>query len=365
MKIVISKKLLLEVLVDVEKCVSTTCIIPITGGVLINADKDAITVVSTDTEKGMRVRCECTVEDKGVAVIPFKKLMGVVRELSSQNDISISTSEVRATITSGHSKFNISLLPSDEFPKIDFDCKGGTEIIVKESDIKKISQYVSVTTGKDPSMNVLAGINFVAKNGKVKTSSTDRRRLSEFICDYKGGEFTSSVVVPVETFMSISGIIADGDGEVKVSTNYNTIFFHKGDKVVCSRLIVGEFPDYSSKLPKNKHIITFSHSDLVSAVKQVTPFVTQDKFCIKIHAKKEKAIVSIKNESGDAEVTIPIHQVGGDEIVVGFNSDYLSSFLRVVKGSTVLMEVSDEKGGVVCKTENEGGYLSLIMPLVG
>lgn len=366
MKIVISKKSLLNVLTDVEKCVSKTETIPVTGSVLISTVKDGISVVSTDTEKGMMVKAGCTVEKEGSAAIPFKKIMGLVKELSSQNDIVISTTETRATITSGKSKFNISLINVSEFPAIDFDCNGGDEIVLKESDIKKIHQYVSITTSNDAVFSFLTGVCIVANDGKARCFSTDRRRVSEFICEYgKGDGFTNSVIVPTEVLGAISSIIGDGDEDVSVSTNYKAIFFRKGDKVMYSRLIDGKFPDYTGKIPKNSHIITLNHSEFVGAVKQIIPFVDKENFSITITTDGDKAKVSMKGVGGDAEVTIDAKQEGGNTFSVGMNCDYVSAFLRAVKGDKVILEVSDAKGGVVCKSVDEKGYLSIIMPLVG
>ena len=363
MKIAISKKSLLEALIDVEKCVSKTEILPITAGVLIKTEKGHVSIASTDTEKGMKVKAECIVEKDGTAVIPFKKLIGIAKEVSSDKDIIISVADKRATVTSGHSKFNISLIEGDDFPMIVWE--GGDEIVMRESDIKKISQYISVTTSNNAAGGFFGGINMLASGGKVRCYSTDKIRLSEFKCDYKGEGFETAdnIIIPPDTLASISGIIGDGDGEVRVSTNGSLISFKTKDKAVYSRLLEGQYPEMSKRIPNNKHVISFSRNDLISVTRQVLPFITQDVYYVKMNVKKDKAQFIVKGESGDAEITIGITQVGGEEFTTIFNYDFLTSFIRVARGEIITMAVSDSKSGIVMRSNDEKEYLSVIVPL--
>ena len=365
MKIVISKKVLLDVLTDAERCVSKTELLPITGSILVETVKDGITVTSTDTEKGIKVKCECKVEEEGKVCIPFRKLMGVVKELSATQDITISINKERASIKCGASKFSMSILPAEDFPKIEFGCTDGVCIKIKGSDLKRIGQLIGLTASNDMGSSTMQGICVIVQGGKLFAYSTDRKRLSELTCKVVGDEFKNKIIVPVEAFTSIGGAIEKEEDDVNMVTNYNSVFFKTKNKTISSRLMAGEYPEIGKKIPKNSHKISFKQQELSSAVKQIMPFVSENVFGITITIKKDKAVVSIKGEGGeDAEVSVEAKQTGGDEFHFSMNFDYISQFLRVCKGDNVVFEVSDEKGGIVCKCEGEEGYQSVLMPMV-
>lgn len=366
MKIVISKKQLLNVLTDVEKCVSKTEIIPITGSVVVSAEKDLVSFITTDTEKGIKAVVKTNVKEEGTIAIPFKKFIGLAKELSSDSDITISSSGLKATIVSGKSKFNISLFNPEEFPSMDFECNNGDKILIKEKDLKKIGQYITLTTSNDPVAPILQGLCLNTNSeGIVKSWSTDRNRLSEYKCSYEGESgFKKGIIVPSETIMSINSILRESDDNVCVMTNYSSVFFKTDDKTICSRLITGDYPDFSKKIPSNSHVLSFNRNELLGAIKQVMPFVTKDIFGVVLDIGSDnKAKIMFQNQSGDAEVVVDVTQVGGEQFKCRINCDYILSFLRVVKGENVVIEVSDEKGGLVCKSDDEEGYLSILMPM--
>ena len=363
MKIVISKKSLLDVLSIVEKCVSKTEIMPITGSILVTANKDEISVVSTDTEKGMRVTEKCSVTEEGSAVIPFKKLNGIVKELSSQNDISISATDNKATIVSGCSRFNMSLFKVSEFPLIDFDCKDGDKIVMKERDVRKINQYISMSVSNDAVFTQLSGIYMISGNDKIHYQSTDQRRLSELSFDYKDKGFANGILIPSESITSISNIIEDSDNEVEIKTDYKRIFFKTGNKTMSSRLLEGKFPNFSGKIPNYGHKIIFKTTEFENAVRQIVPFVSKDVFSLNINVSGETAVLSIKDASGDAEVKINVEQKEGNEFSCCLRCDFIQAFLRASKSEKVTWEVLGAKNGVIGKVEGEDGYITMLMPL--
>lgn len=365
MKISISKKAFVDVLSDVEKCVSKNDVIPSTGCVLIQTDQEGISVITTDTTKGIKVFVPCKVDKEGSVLVPFRKIIGVVKELSSNDDIVLNATEQRVSLISGSSKFNIATLNVNDFPKIDFECKDGITFTMKGDDIRKIGQYVGVTISNDLTVPMLQGIGVFVQDGKVRSYSTDKKRLSEFVCSYEGEQsLEHSVIATVDAFTSISAVIDDMQSNIKVSTNYGTIFFQSDNKVVWSRMFEGSYPDISGKIPKHNHCLSFNRGDLYGAMKQIVPFITDDVFGITIAVKKDKAVISIKNAGGDAEVTIDVVQTGGDEFTASVNCDFMLAFVRACQGENVILKVNEARSGIVCQSSGEEGWTSVIMPLV-
>ena len=366
MKIVISKESLVDVLSSAEKFVSKSDVNPVLGCVVIKAKGENIEVISSDMEKGIRVIEKAEIKEEGEIALNFKKLFSSIKELPSKNDITISYSTERATVVSGKSKFTLPVINPGEFPAIDFDCKRGDTVKVTEKDIKDIFLYGSFCfLDKDTSKPMFAGVYFQTKDDTLITASSDTKRLAEYSVKCNGS-LTNGIIVPHPTLISVNGIVKEDEREVTIKTNHNMVFFNIGNKTVCSRLIASKYPDYKQMIPKNKNKATFSYSELSSAIRQVIPFTTLDIFGISFKMKEEVCCVSVRTETGEAEVKVPVDLQGIKEYNVIIDSRFIQEALRVIKSESVIFEIVETgMNPVVIKDMNVKGFQNIIMPIKG
>src|SRR3954467_1532396 len=102
MKLSTSRDALLPQLQTVPRVASTHTAVQALSGTQITAADGAVELRATDLEVGLRVPLEATVEQEGVAVLPARLLLDVVRALPADAvTLELRTAEQDVEITSG------------------------------------------------------------------------------------------------------------------------------------------------------------------------------------------------------------------------------------------------------------------------
>ena len=68
-------------LAQVLNVVGSKATMPILSNVLIEAEKDQISLTTTNLDLGIRCRIKAEVKETGAVTLPVKRLAGIVREL--------------------------------------------------------------------------------------------------------------------------------------------------------------------------------------------------------------------------------------------------------------------------------------------
>ena len=118
---------------------------------------------------------------------------------------------------------------------------------------------------------------------------------------------------------------------MQFSGDENHLFFKLGDRLLLSRKLTGNFPDFERVLPKDQ-----PQSGLLSArrisgrIERVAQFSDERSRAIRVRVGDGEAKVhSSVSETGESEESIPV-EYNGSPVEIGFNAQYLLDFLRVV-----------------------------------
>src|SRR4030042_2266735 len=90
MKIKILKQVLLKNIQNVQNVISQKSILPILSNILMETNKNKVTLTSTDLDIGISSAFETEVEEEGAITVPAKRFSDIVKELPDE-DIMIST----------------------------------------------------------------------------------------------------------------------------------------------------------------------------------------------------------------------------------------------------------------------------------
>ena len=120
MKISIERNLLLNSLSHVQNVVEKRNTIPILSNILINAKANNIIISATDMDLSITETVNSSVIEEGSVTTPAQTLYDIVRKTTEGNEIElISNDGSKLSVRSGKSKFSLSCLPKDDFPKIE------------------------------------------------------------------------------------------------------------------------------------------------------------------------------------------------------------------------------------------------------
>src|SRR3989338_7679808 len=81
MKVQCSKEAFLNGIQQVQNIVASKTTLPILSNVLIEAQKESLTLTTTDLEVGMCARVSAKVAQEGTTTVPARRLSNIVREL--------------------------------------------------------------------------------------------------------------------------------------------------------------------------------------------------------------------------------------------------------------------------------------------
>jgi DNA polymerase III subunit beta len=266
-----------------------------------------------------------------------------------------------ASIRCGASFFKMMCLPEDEFPGLP-KLENAKAFTLKQKDLKDALRKTSYAISTDETRYVLNGILFSFKENKLTLVATDGRRLA--LVDLEA-EFPRSneidVVVPAKCVSELQRLLSD-DGEVKLAVGENHVSFEASGKLLVSKLIEGNYPNYRQVIPQeSRERVTIERELLLNAVRRVALLSSEKSNSVKLNfSKNNLEIVANTPEIGEAHESLAINYKGKD-FSVAFNPAFLQDPLRNLADDEIHLEVSDEMSPGVVKVATP--FLYVLMPM--
>ncbi|MBD3426944.1 MAG: DNA polymerase III subunit beta [Candidatus Omnitrophica bacterium] len=365
MELVVSKSDLMEGIQTVQNAVSQKSSLPILSNVLLEAEKSGLKLTATDLDIGICSTIPAEVVQEGSITVPARKFFDIIKALPEENDIELNMKKNNfVTIKSGKALFKIIGLPKEEFPQLPM-FKDKDSITINQSDFKEMLNLTDFAISRDDTRYVLNGVLLLVKGDDIKVVATDGRRLA--VVEKKLEKKTlvdREAIIPTKTVQEAKRMLQD-EGEVQIKFSDNQVLFSFSTSFILSRLIEGEYPNYSKVIPgKSSKEITVSREDFLSATRRASIFTDQDSMAIKLNIKKKRMTIS-KNTPylGEAKEELEVDYSGGDDLEIGFNPKYLIDVLKSLADHQIVFEVSDASKPGVIRRGKEYTYVVLPMQL--
>ncbi|MGH9664580.1 MAG: DNA polymerase III subunit beta, partial [Bryobacteraceae bacterium] len=142
--------------------------------------------------------------------------------------------------------------------------------------------------------------------------ATDGHRLSmvETIGDIPGIASAYRALLPRKAMGEILKLAQDAkdDAQVQFSGDENHLFFQLGDRLLLSRKLTGNFPDYERVLPKDHPLeVTVPRDELKAAIERVSQFSDERSRAIRLQVLPgEVKVHSSISETGESEESLPV-----------------------------------------------------------
>jgi DNA polymerase-3 subunit beta len=161
-------------------------------------------------------------------------------------------------------------------------------------------------------------------------------------------------------------LLQENPEAVEFARDESTLFFRIGDRLLTSRQLTGQFPNYEAVLPRdNSKVITIRSGEVAGAIQRVAQFADERSGAIKVRLEKnEMKISSSSSETGESEDSIEVSYTG-DALTIGFNSHYLLEFLKASDADEVLLELKDGQSAGQMRPASNGDYKYryVVMPM--
>lgn len=361
MKVVVSQTELINLMGKVLSIVTNKPAIPVLSNILMEATDDQLIFSSTDLITSIQCFLEAKVIEKGAIALPGKKFYQLIRELTSPQ-IKISNVENRAEIISGSSIFKINGIPKNDFPTV-LELQGNAQIDIPTSSLKEILSKTVFAAARDDNRYMLNSVFLRIENKTATFISTDGKRLAKVTTKINlDPSFQGCYTIPLKAAEEMIRILDESNDKTTLGFLHDKIFLEHGNLILATKLLSGGYPDVEKVIPeKSNFIISLHREELISLLRQISLFITEEKNSTKfIFQKGELELVANKSEIGEGKVSMPV-DYNGDKLEIAFNPLFFLDILKRIKDETVNFEISDSFNPGVIKDSTFAIFV--IMPM--
>ncbi len=343
--------------------------LPVLAHALLEASEDSLRVTATDLEIAVKRTCQAEVAKPGAVTIDARKAFEIVREVESDTvELTLEGGELK--LTGGKSRFKLVTGDPKEFPSTPVGPPAGREPgtvvgMSAEQMLDVIDKTVFAAAEDDTRVQLTGALLELPSSGRLRMVATDGHRMAMVDRDVEGGKLARGVILPRKGLEEIRRVIDGEKGAVTLSISPGIALVQVGPAELSMRLVEGEFPDYQQVVKKEgKRVFSADHAAFLGALRRVSILSSDLAKGVRFDLAGGRLRLSAQSpEHGEAHEEIDV-RYDGEEFSIGFNSRYFLQALAVMSGAgRVEVAASDEVSACLVRSEDDPGYLYVLMPL--
>jgi len=368
MEFSVTKSALLNELSTTQGVVERKTTIPILSNLLVEVKGSQLTITATDLELSIRTSCEAKIKKEGAGTIPAKKLLELVR-LLPEGEINVKLLENHwVEIVSEKKKYKLVGMAKENFPAL--PVMPHTLVKIPAAILENLIRKTKFAISMEESRYTLNGGLLILKPDTLAMVATDGHRLALAETDHKLAGLNGEVklLIPKKAMDEVEklSVAAGSDAAIEFAKDESHLFFQVGHRLLISRILTGQFPNYEAVLPRdNNKSVVIERAELSDAVRRVSQLADQRSHAVKLAVSKEGMEISASSpEYGEAKESIE-KEFKGEPIAIGFNASYMLDFLGAAADGPISIELKDEQsaGQMRPLADESYRYRYIIMPM--
>lgn len=369
MEITVGKSELLRELTATQGVVERKTTIPILSNYLFEAAGEKLSLTATDLDLSLRTSCNAKVKKEGSCTIPARKLHDYVKLLPDA-EVTIKLLENHyVSIRCGRSNTKMVGMARSNFPGLPAFPTAGV-VNIPAQVLRSMIAKTGFAIASEESRYTLNGALMVLKPESITMVATDGHRLAHIERSgekFEGVSGEMKTLVPKKAMDELKSLLDSTDADtIEFAKDESTLFFRIGQRLLTSRQLTGQFPNYEAVLPKDNSKSINLHSDeLSAAISRVAQFADERSRAVRLKLEKgELKLSASSSETGESEDTIEI-DYNGDPLTIGFNAQYVLEFLKAAGAGDVKLELKDaQSAGQLRPADGEDyKYRYIVMPM--
>lgn len=368
MEFSITKNALQKELGFVQGIVERKNTIPALSNILIESvGENTIRLIGTDLDATLRCEAEAEVRTPGSMCVGARKLFDIARTLPDA-PVSFRKEENNwATVKCERSNFRLAGVERESFPEI--PSFRSAPVKMSAEVFKTFIDRTIFAITLEESRYTLSGAKFMLDKTGARMITTDGHRLAYIERKDLGEDAPKEIIdtlIPRKTLAELNKLTTGYEGEIALGADENHIYFEAGPRLLISRTLTGQFPNYEMVMPKNNDkIALFDAVALGQAVRRVALMSDERTRAIRLHLVPGSLNIAAQTaEEGEAKESVAT-EYASDEIEIGFNAQYLQDFLNVVGEGQVAFEFKDGNSQAQLRLASDADYdyKYIIMPM--
>lgn len=348
--------------------------LPILGNILIKTENKILTISATNLEIGVIINIRSKVEEDGEFSVDAKLLSDYI-SLLPKNRVDLNFNGDNLNINCQKQKTKIKSQTATDFPLIPKINKQNPYLINSKEFKEGVAEVVFAVSNLETRPE-FSGVFMSFNKKELILAATDSYRLAEKklkLLEENNSE-KREIIVPVRTLQEISRILGvfkeelspESVENIEIYLTENQIMFSYNSVDLISRLIEGQYPDYTQIIPTtSKTQIKINNNNLIKAVKTSSLFTKSGIYDIKIEFKtkeKEAVVTSSSSQLGE-NISILEAEISGEDNNIILNYRYLIDGLSNINSELVVVEMTDGNSPCLIKPEIKKDYTYIIMPI--
>ena len=365
-KVICNQKELMKALSESQKAVGVKTTMDILKNFYIEAFDNSIKVVGYNLEIGISSIVNANVIEKGKVSIEAKLFSNIINKLPNE-EITLYLDGDSLKIECKKSKFSIKCSNAEEFPSIP-TVDESKSITLNSKLFKEMVKETVFATSEDQTKPILTGELLKIKDNKLTLVAIDGYRLAVSETSLSSNVEDTNLIIPGKTLNDITSLVSNSE-EFKMGFNDSHIIFNINKTTVVSRLLDGEFIDYS-KLIKSEHAstVTVNRKELLDSVDRISLLSHEKNNLIKLNIRDNFMQISSNNNAGDGTEEVSI-ELSGDYLDIAFNSRYFIDALKNMDCENLILNFSTNVNPCLMNPiakddkDNNKEYLYLLLPV--
>jgi DNA polymerase-3 subunit beta len=302
---------------------------------------------------------------RGETTVSARKLLDICRAIPDGAVLEITQDENRFLLKSGKSRFVLSPLPANEFPRMG-EFQPSHTLQVKGKVLAALIKNTQFAMAHQDVRYYLNGLMLEISSTGLRAIATDGHRMAMSECPF-ATEIAEpqQVIVPRKAVAELSKMLeAESEEEVSLLVGANHLQVVLGRHKLTSKLIDGRFPDYERVLSKKgDKLVLAEREPLRQALARASILSNEKLRGVRIAVEADLLKLSAQNAEGEeAEEEVEV-KYAGEPIEIGFNVAYLLDVLSTIKTEAVRIELGNAASGCYIRPEGATDSHYVVMPM--
>jgi len=331
-------------------------------GLHLSVHGDELAVTGTDLDMSIRLTTTVGGVSDGAVVVPARLSADAVKSLPA-GAVEFTSGDDEVTISAGRSQVSLRSYNIEDYPaQID---PAAEAVTLSSSAFADALRQVVRAASSDEARGVITGVLIAAEEDTVRMVATDSYRLA--VRDLPDTSILAGgqkVLVPHRALTELQRILGSGN-ELTVRLGARHATFECGSTRLTTRLIEGEYPNYRNLVPASSpNLLTVGKEALLESLRRVKIMAQRDSSsAVRLTLGGDTMTLSVRDQDYGTVVEELDVRYEGDEMLVGFNPDYLMNGVDAIDADEVTLSLRDPVKAVVLRGVGKDDYLYLLMPL--
>ncbi len=364
---------LLRALSHIHGIVEVRHTLPILSNIIITTHNNLLSLSSTNLDIFCSDDLEAEVSQNGSTSVSAATFYEIVKRLPSGSEIHASLSEEDSTLTlkCGRSKFNLTTISPDDFPKISHDDLN-IQFVLSATELKRMIDKTKFAISNEETRYYLNGV-FLHQTQKnsidiLRAVATDGHRLAQYDIPLpQGAKDMNGIIIPKKMIQELRRVLDDATGDINIQLNENKIKFSFNNMQIISKVIDGTFPDYTKVIPQsNDKSITTNNEELKKAIDRVSAVAINEETkskAIKLIIESNKISLSVDSTSRGSAIEEIDLDYNNDKVEIGFNSRYLIDICNEIDGDKINLKFLNSTSPAIILDNTDENLFFVLMPM--